>query len=58
MAGNNTNRKPLSALAVKNLKSGFLSDTPPNGGLRIIVNKSGSKSWTYRYRVDSKLKDK
>jgi len=56
MAGNNTNRKPLSALAVKNLKSGFLSDTPPNGGLRIIVNKSGSKSWTYRYRVDSKLK--
>jgi integrase len=56
MAENNINRKALSALAVKNLKSGFLSDTPPNGGLRIIVNKSGSKSWIYRYRVDSKLK--
>jgi integrase len=56
MAENNINRKPLSALAVKNLKSGFLSDTPPNAGLRIIVNKSGSKSWIYRYRVDSKLK--
>lgn len=56
MAENNIIRKPLTALAVKNVKSGFLSDTPPNSGLRIIVNKSGSKSWVYRYRIDGKLK--
>ena len=56
MAANNINRKPLSALAVKNVKAGFLSDIPPNAGLRIVVNKSGSKSWIYRYRIDSKLK--
>jgi hypothetical protein len=51
-------RKPLSSLAVKGLKweAADLADTPPNEGLRVKANKNGSKSWYYRYRLGSKLR--
>jgi integrase len=51
-------RKPLSSLAVKGLKSEMadLADLPPHEGLRVKANKNGSKSWYYRYRVGSKLR--
>ena len=51
-------RKPLSSLAVKGLKweMADLADLPPHEGLRVKANKSGSKSWYYRYRVGSKLR--
>ena len=51
-------RKPLSSLAVKGLKweMADLSDVPPHEGLRVKANKSGSKSWYYRYRVGNKLR--
>ncbi len=58
MAKTDTIKKALTALSVKRLKSGYLSDTHPHGGLRLVVNKSGSKTWIYRYRspIDNKLK--
>ena len=51
-------RKPLSSLAVKGLKweMADLADVPPHEGLRVKANKSGSKSWYYRYRVGNKLR--
>lgn len=51
-------RKPLSNLAVKGLKweMADLADLPPHEGLRVETNKSGAKSWYYRYRVGNKLR--
>ena len=51
-------RKPLSSLAVKGLKweMADLADVPPHEGLRVKANKSGAKSWYYRYRVGNKLR--
>ena len=51
-------RKPLSSLGVKGLKweMADLADVPPHEGLRVKANKSGSKSWYYRYRVGNKLR--
>jgi hypothetical protein len=46
--------KPLTALAVRLHKEGFLVDAPPHGGLRLKANKSGSKAWSYRYKVSDK----
>ncbi|OOY96168.1 hypothetical protein BOW18_08585, partial [Solemya velum gill symbiont] len=48
--------KPLTALKVKNLKSGVISDAHPYRGLRLRANKNGTKTWMYRYRADDKLK--
>lgn len=63
MAKSNTTRKPLTAVNVRGLKfdakdpnKNILSDIHPNSGLRIVVNKSGSKSWIYRYRIDGRLR--
>lgn len=56
MNANNTN-KALDALTVKRHKTGVLSDTAPHKGLRLVANKSGSKTWIYRYRnSEGKLK--
>lgn len=52
-----TDKKPLTALAVKNHKQGWLADTPPYQGLRLKANLNGSKTWVYRYRISQdKLK--
>ncbi|MCP4996414.1 MAG: integrase arm-type DNA-binding domain-containing protein [Gammaproteobacteria bacterium] len=51
-----TNVKPLTALQVKNHKSGVLSDAHPYKGLRLRANKNGTKTWMYRYRSGDKLK--
>ena len=51
-----SNGKPLTALKVKNHKSGFLSDAHPYQGLRLRANKNGTKTWMYRYRSGDKLK--
>jgi integrase len=58
VAETDNTKKPLNALSVKSLKSGYLADTHPHSGLRLVVNKSGSKTWIYRYRspIDNKLK--
>ena len=58
MAKTDSIKKALTALSVKRLKSGYLSDILPHSGLRIVVNKSGSKTWVYRYRspLNNKLK--
>ena len=48
--------KPLTALQVKNHKSGFISDAHPHRGLRLRANKNGTKTWMYRYRSGDKLK--
>lgn len=49
--------KALDALTVKRHKTGILSDAAPHRGLRLVVNKSGSKTWIYRYRnSDNKLR--
>jgi len=55
---NHQYRKPLSSLGVKGLKweMADLADVPPHEGLRVKANKSGSKSWYYRYRVGNKLR--
>ena len=42
--------KPLTALKVKNHKSGFIADAHPYRGLRLRANKNGTKTWMYRYR--------
>lgn len=46
----------MTALAVKNHRSGTLSDAHPHRGLRLVANKDKSRSWIYRYRVGDKLK--
>lgn len=52
----NTN-KALDALTVKRHREGVLSDTAPHKGLRLVANKSGSKTWIYRYRnVEGRLR--
>jgi len=51
-----TNTKPLTALKVKNHKTGVLSDAHPYQGLRLRANKNATKTWTYRYRSGDKLK--
>ena len=49
-------KKPLTALAVKNHRVGFISDVAPYSGLRVRANKNGTKTWIYRYRAGLKLK--
>ncbi|MBC8386222.1 MAG: integrase arm-type DNA-binding domain-containing protein [Gammaproteobacteria bacterium] len=51
-----TNTKPLTALRVKNHKSGILSEAHPYKGLRLRANKNGTKTWMYRYRSGGNLK--
>ncbi|MEJ1408626.1 MAG: integrase family protein [Candidatus Sedimenticola sp. (ex Thyasira tokunagai)] len=53
---NPANAKPLTALQVKNHKSGVLTDAHPYKGLRLRANKNSTKTWTYRYRSGDKLK--
>lgn len=48
--------RPLTALQVKLHNVGVLSDASPHQGLRLRANKDGSKTWTYRYRSERKLK--
>ena len=55
MASTDSN-KPLTALQVKNHRSGTLSDAHPNRGLRLVANTNGSRTWIYRYRTGKKLK--
>ncbi len=50
------NTKPLTALKVKNHKSGIICDAHPYKGLRLRGNKNGTKTWMYRYRSGEKLK--
>jgi integrase len=51
-----TGKRPLTALAVKNHRSGFLADSHPYQGLRLRANVNGTKTWMYRYRLGEKLK--
>ena len=46
--------KRLSALAVKNAKPGTYAD---GGSLYLVVSRSGSRRWLYRYRSGEKIKD-
>ncbi|HAG96510.1 MAG: hypothetical protein CMK83_23125 [Pseudomonadales bacterium] len=46
--------KPLDALTVKRHKEGILVDRGAHRGLRLVVNKGGSKTWVYRYRSKDK----
>lgn len=48
--------KPLTALAVKNHRTGTITDSHPHRGLRLVANKDTSRSWIYRYKVGDKLK--
>lgn len=48
--------KPLTALQVKRHTEGTLTDVHPHQGLRLRANKNGTKTWSYRYRVGSKLR--
>lgn len=54
MATTNTTTKPLTSLQVERHKSGYLADSHPYRGLRLVANKNGTKTWIYRYRAPDK----
>ncbi|MDZ7841522.1 MAG: tyrosine-type recombinase/integrase [Gammaproteobacteria bacterium] len=58
MTSSNRTVKPLTAAVVRAHKSGTIADASPNRGLRLRANRSGSKTWLYRYKTfDDRLRE-